>query len=629
MKDLKFAITIGDKKLNCIYVCTTDLAERCIQALLTRSTPVLGFDIETGKKANYVYDPVAGLCPYRSFPSLVQFYDGIDRCYMFDTFYLPLAMLAPIFAAKRVIAHNAIFDLQHMKHNGLDVPNMDCSMIMYNLVKCAEFASFEEEDEAEGEGEVTDWLGKGERYGASLRVCVAKLLGIRVDKELQTSNWTERPLSKEQLAYAAQDSWFTFDCGRVLSRKIKELGLAAVYRLNREALEPVTDMILNGISIDVEKHVKCCKEWEKERDRRQLQVLKHFGSLTNVRSTHHISKWLEANLPIAIQHKWPRSEKTGKLRSDAKSLSSFSELSFVKPLLEYKKLDRLLSSFGPTLLAKINPITKRLHGSYTLGYTATGRLSSRSPNVQQLPRGEEIRSIFIAGTDKVLVGGDYSQIELRVAAELSQDKAMLAVYKKGLDLHSYMASQIAGKPLDKVTKEERQLGKALNFGLAFGLGAKGLVDYAAWNYNVKLTEEQAYQHVRTFFDTYSGYAAWQKVQRDIAAKTNLTTTVTGKVRKLLPDRAYTRSVNTPVQGTASEIVITALNMLHKKLDNKMIRLLVSVHDELILETHKSKVKEAKELLGTTMTEAYLKLFPRGVINKLVDVKSGQTWAALK
>ena len=229
----------------------------------------------------------------------------------------------------------------------------------------------------------------------------------------------------------------------------------------------------------------------------------------------------------------------------------------------------------------------------------------------------------------MLVGADYSQIELRVAAELSQDKAMINVYKKGLDLHTYMASRIAGKPLDKVTKEERQLGKSLNFGLAFGLGAKGLVDYARWNYGVTLTEDEAYSHVKKFFDTYSGYATWQGKMRDRAAKTMQTSTVLGKTRKLQPIGMYTRSVNHPVQGSAAEVVITALNKLHIEVDNRTIKLILSVHDEIILEVDHGYDDDAVTLLEDKMVEAYQDLFPRGVTNKLVEVKQGATWADTK
>lgn len=630
--DLKFGVQIDDKQLSVVYITTNDLAERCIQLLLESKSPVLGFDIETGKKPQHLYDPVAGLCAYRSFPSLVQFYDSTNsRVYMFDTHQLPIQQLQPIFTTKRVIAHNAIFDLQHMKHNGLKVPVIDCSMIMYNLVRCAE-GEAEDETEEEGEGELIDWISKAEKHGASLRAVVANLLGVRVEKELQTSNWTDRPLSKEQLFYAAKDAYFTYEAGKILASKIKDLGLGNVYRLNREALHPVTTMILNGVSIDEKKHRKCCKVWQKDRDKHQVTVLRHFGSLTNIRSTHHISKWLESKLPIEIQHIWPRSEKTGKLRSDAKSLTIFSHLPFVTPLLEYKKLDKLLSTYGPSLLDKICPVTKRLHGSYTLGYTQTGRLSSRNPNLQNQVRGSELRSIFIAEEGHRLVGADYSQIEIRVASELSRDAAMLTAYRTGVDLHSFLASRITGKPVDKISKEDRQLSKALGFGMMFGLGAKGLVDYARWNYGVKLTEEEAYTHYRTFFDTYKGYALWQKKKRDEAAKLGTTTTVMGKLRKLQDIGAYTRSVNHPVQGSAAEVVITALNLLQKRIDNNQrdaVKLLLCVHDEIVLEVKSPKVEEAKKLLETAMVNAYLTLFKNGITNKLVDVKDGRTWAELK
>ena len=640
-KNNKFAFRFAGSVLNCVYVSTLSLAEKAIARLIERSESVLGFDIETGRKTNYLNDEMAGLCPYRSFVSLLQFYDGIDTCYMFDTFYLPLDIFKPIFAAKRVIAHNALFDVQHMTHAGFKDIKADCSMIMYNLVRCAEFASIEEETQAledeldakEGEGQVVDhlqWLTKSERYGATLRAVSAKILGIRVEKELQTSNWTDRPLSEDQLVYAAKDCWLTFQVGRVLAKKIEELGLTKCYALNRAAIHPVVQMTLNGSDIDVDKHRADIDRWIREKDALHVSILRLFGSDTNIRSVHDISRWLERSLPLAVQHQWPRSEKTGKLRSDAKSLSKYAHLEFVKPLLEYKKLDKLLSTYGQAIIDKVNPETKRLHGSFTLGYTATGRLSSRNPNLQNLPRDSDIRSIFRASKGRVLVCADYGQIELRVAAELSRDPVMLEAYKNGDDLHALTASKITGRSMDSVSKSDRQLAKSLNFGLLFGLGAKGLVDYAAWNYKVKLTEEEAYSHYKTFFDTYAGYAAWQKKRREECEKTGIAYTVMGKTRRLQELGRYTRSVNHPVQGSAAEVVILALNNLYKALRNRRDILIVNcVHDEILLEAVEAVKEEAKDILQDCMTRAMLKVFPKATTNKLVDAKIGLTWASAK
>ncbi len=640
--DKKWKLSLDGKEFTVVYIKTVALAERAKVRLLESAASVLGFDIETGKQKAFLNDPVAGLCPYRSFPSLIQFYDATSNiCYLFDSVFLPAEFIAGLFTelkvTKRLIAHNSIFDLQHIKHNYGVSPVIDCSMIMYNMVRCAEFATVEEEEDTleeewegeEGDGTVLDWLTKYERHGASLRTVTAKLLGIRVEKELQVSNWTARPLSTRQLVYAANDARFTYDIGKILSNKLVDYGMQDIYALNRKALHPITDMILNGCEINTEKHVKDIKLWAARKDTLHVQVLKVFGNSTNIRSCNQISNWLEKHLPVKEQHLWPRSEKTGKMRSNAQTLNKFGYLPFIKPLLEYKKLDKLLSTYGQPLLDKICPVTKRLHGSFTLGYTATGRLSSRSPNLQNLPRDTDIRGIFKAAEGCVLVGADYSQIELRVAALLSQDRNMLKAYKEGIDLHSYLASKISGTRIESVTKEQRQLSKAINFGLLFGLGAKGLVEYAQWNYGVTLTLDEAYNHVRTFFDTFSGYSVWQQKTRDKANNSLQIATVMGKLRKLTAKRVFTCSVNHPVQGTAAEIVINALCRLRRHNNTASIKTINCVHDELLLECPKEYEREARKLLSDSMKQAMVKVFPGASLNKLVDVKSGPTWAAIK
>lgn len=628
---MKFAFRLLDKKINCVYITSNALAEKAVTRILTRSHHTLGFDIETGRKAGFLSDPQAGLCPYRSFISLIQFYDGIDTIYMFDMLSVPIQLLAPVFNEKRLIAHNAIFDAQHLYHNGIIDIKIDCSMIMYNMARCAIYTSIEEEEAEieEGAGNKLDFLAKYERHGASLRAVTAKLLGIYVDKDLQTSNWTDRPITQHQLAYAAKDAFLTFEIGKILSRQIVDYKMSAVYKLNREAIYPVSQMILNGIKLDVKKHEEHCIKWTKEKDKVHIQVLKMFGESVNIRSVQQISKWLEKNISIKEQHAWPRSEKTGLLKSDAQTLSSYAYLPFVKPLLEYKTLDKRLSTYGLSLIEKVNPVTKRLHGSYTLGYTATGRLSSRNPNLQNQDRGSDIRGVFVADKDKVLVGADYGQIELRVAALLSQDKKMLEAYDKGLDLHTVTASTILKKSIQQVTKSDRQLAKPVNFSLAYGTGAPGLVEYAGWNYGVRMSLEEAKSHIKTFFNAYSGYAKWQKKQREQCEVQGYVSTKLGKVRKLAPGKMYTRSVNHPVQGAAAEIVIKALNNLTNSIDNKDINMIACIHDEILLEVNKNNVEDTKNILKKCMDDAMLSMFPKATLNKLVDVKHGNSWVELK
>ena len=647
MKQYGFKVRIDQKELTCFYITEVSTAEKHIQKLLESPAKIFGFDIETGKKKGFEDDKAAGLDPYRSFPSLLQFYDPVTTtCRMFDTKLLPLKMFQPVFDAKRVIAHNALFDQQHMMHGGIKNLKFDDSMIMYTAVKCAEYASIEEEERQleheweahEGEGSAVDWFTKKERYGALLRTITAKILGIRVDKELQTSDWTSRPLSRQQILYAAQDSWATYECGRLLAAKIRQLGLTKVYELNREALYPVCRMILNGCEIDVEQHLKNCDQWAKEKDELHIKILKIFGGDANVRSTVQISQWLEKNLPLKYQQIWPRSEKTGRMKSDAHTLDEFKHLSFVEPLLEYKWREKVLNTYGHSLIDKICPVTKRLHGGYTLLYTATGRLSSRNPNMQNMPRSPtseelkkdpnlvDIRKIFRAPRYSRIIGADYNQIELRTAAELSRDPAMLRAYREGHDLHAITASRIRGCPIDRVSKADRQLAKSLNFGLLFGLGAIGLVNYSRWNYGVSIELKQAYSYCAEFFKLYAGYADWQKSVRDDALNTGYTRTKLGKLRKLQPELSYTRSVNTPVQGSAAEVVLRALCNLDRALEGTDAKIINIVHDEILVEVPKESVKEVSLVINTEMQRAMKTIFPQATMNNLVNVQVGKTWA---
>jgi len=634
MKDKKFKIRLRDKEYHIHYICTYTYAIKCVQKLLEVRTPSFGFDIETAKKVGYTYDPVAGLCPYRSTISLIQFYDGIDSVYVFDALELSgwAEFLAPIFKEKALIAHNAMFDKQHLMHLGIET-NMHCTMIMYNMWHCAKYDSNEAEEkeitdswQEEGTGTTLDWLGKAERMGASLRVVTAKLLGVHVEKDQQVSDWSVRPLSAEQLVYAAKDSIFTFEIAQILVADMKQFNMIRSYTLNKKALKPVCQMILNGIKLDVDTHKRHIVEWTTKKDKLHKKITSLMGANANIRSTKQISNWLEANLAKTDKRKWPRSEKTGLLLSNAQTLTEFSALPFVQPLLDYKKLEKMLNTYGQALIDKINPVTGRLHGGFTLGYTSTGRMSSRHPNFQNFPRDTSIKEIFIAEPGNILVGADYGQMELRVAALLSRDRRMLQAYKDGADLHQITAAAITGKKLESITARERTIAKSLNFGLLFGTGVNGLMNYAKWQYGVEMPRETAADYIKTFFKLYSGYANWQNKIRLKTEETGLVRTVMGKPRAIHLDRVYTQSVNHPVQGSAAEVVLTALI----KLSNiKGARLINCVHDEFILEADEGETKHVQKQLKKVMIDAMLEVFPSATTLNLVDVKVGESWAKIK
>lgn len=637
----QFAVEIKGKKIRCAYIDDSATADKAIHRLLNRSTPTLGFDIETGKKKKYRDDKQAGLDPYRSFPSLVQFYDGIDTCYMFDTKRINIKQLQPVFTNKRVIAHHAIFDCSHMTLAGITDIKIDCSLILYYMTRAAEFPntfmekeSIEDEWETEeGDGQVLDWLSPGEWYASNLRAVSAKLLGVEVSKEHQNSNWTDRPLSKEQLIYAAADSWLTYECGKILAKKAKKLGLEKVYGLNRKSIQVVSDMTLHGVMLDEEAHWKKCKQWAKERDRLYIELIPTFGPRLNLNSSTQLAHWLEKNVPLTLQHMWPRSEKTGRMSTSGPTMDKFkNQLPFVGKLFEYRTVNKLLSTYGPSLLEKINPVTGRLHGRFTLGKTYTGRLSSVDPNLQNIPRSEDLRSIFIADTKNGMEfsRADYSQVELRVLSVFARDQAMLKAFMQGMDIHTLLASYITGRPMDKITAEDRRMAKAGNFGFVYGLQPKQFVEYARWNYKVAMTLEQGFKLHRMFFRLFHGVASWHNLQRHRCGELGYTSTHMGKRRALLPKQLFTIPVNHPIQGTSAEITITAQNAVARSLSHcKSSNLWMTCHDELVVEHRVEDRAEVHQILYNDMLGAAVKVLPNLPVTGLLEPTSGRNWSEAK
>lgn len=615
---LKLQYQKGTREFNCVYIDDEVQAEKYIYDILN-GPKTLSYDIETSKLGNH---RLSGLSPYLSSIALFQFCDG-KNVYIFDGKIVSINLLSPIFIQKTLVAHFALFDLSHTRHKGCNIPDMHCTMIMYNLIKCAKFAANTDID-SEGDGQVQEWMGKLERYGASLKAMAAHILGIEVSKSQQESEWGVRPLTNEQLHYAAVDVAVTYDCAKVLLAALPKYNLAAAYTLDKKTMQPVVTMMLNGLEVDTTLHKEHIQEWTKRRDD-TFSAISYMFEGVNLNSPSQLSSWITNNVEQKLLSTWPRSEKTGLFKADAKTLSKYSKLSWVSLLLTYKKYSKLLSTYGDTIIDSINPVTGRLHGSYTLGYTGTGRLSSRSPNLQNIPRDTTMRSIFIAKDKYVYVGADYSQIEIRVAGILSRDKAILAAYKEGVDLHRLIVAKVTGKPIDSITKEDRQMGKAINFGLLFGMGWGGLIEYSHWNYGVTLTEEESKKAVSEFRSLYKDYVIWQSICRDRAKTTGETTTIIGKTRKLSDTNIYTCSVNHPVQGSAAEIVKQALCNLEEHKAN----VVNCVHDEIILEVPSEDKDNSAALLRSCMIKAVTDIFPNcpnEMLNGIVELKTGKNWS---
>lgn len=229
---------------------------------------------------------------------------------------------------------------------------------------------------------------------------------------------------------------------------------------------------------------------------------------------------------------------------------------------------------------------------------------------------------------------DYSQIQLRIAALLSKDKNMLGVFNKGIDLHKQTAAAILAIPATNITKEQRQMGKAVSFGLLFGQGARGLARYAKSAYGIDMTESEASEARSIFFKTYPELAKWQKRTGRHAQNQRRVETPGGRVRDFNREKAeykYTEALNTPIQGAEAEVLMNTLGLLPSRIGRQKIQLVNIIHDELVFEIEKNRTEIAKEIIEQTMVDGFLRSFPKAknMTSDLVEAGIGNNWYEAK
>jgi DNA polymerase I len=338
---------------------------------------------------------------------------------------------------------------------------------------------------------------------------------------------------------------------------------------------------------------------------------------------------------------------TGALSTEARVLRcAVEEHPAIELLLARAKLAKMAGSFGRSLLEKLNPVTGRLHANLKICGAKSGRFSCSNPNLQQVPaRGELgsfMRSIFIAPPGRILVGADYSQLELRVLAAVSGDAAMTTAFQSGLDLHALTACAMIGIDIqdfdaDNPThKAARASAKAVNFGIIYGCGATGLAAFARDAYGVVMTQVEAASAITRFLNTYEEVAEWMERAALAAQSTNSVRTAGGRIypASYEPGGKVSRqlALNLPIQGAAAEVALEAIIRLEKALRNlPQARLVAQVHDEFLLEVEDDQacVAYAASVLEAAMRDGFAALFPRAPQTGLVEIGIGKSWANLK
>ena len=554
-----------------------------------------GLDIETAPLPGFRTDSKAGLDPWRSVIRLAQVYPGGTTCYVFDVAALGLSVLKTLLQARAFVAHNAVFELKFLLHAGAAPARLGCTLLQDNA------------------------LGNGRRGLAAL---AADRLHWAMDKTLQVSDWTAANLTGAQVEYAALDAVAVYQLAQAQTGLLKARDLGRCYALMRDAQPAIARLELNGCPFDTAAHSALLAQWQAtaEQARGELDSLLNGA---NPDSPLQLAKWLAANLPAETLANWPKTA-TGQLSTDADALAGLT-LPALEPLARYKAAVKGLSTYGKGYAAHISPVTGRIHASFTIGGTATGRLSCSSPNIQNPPRDPAFRALFAPPPGRCLVVADYGQIELRVAALVSGDPAMLAVYEQGEDLHRKTAAAFLGKEPGDVTKAERQIAKGINFGMLFGSGSKGLQAFCKSSYGVDLSLAQADKARAAFFTAYPGLSAWQGNTRKAAELAKQVRTPGGRVRAL--DRNIgTECLNTPVQGGAAECLLATLAALSLPDNAQLVNI---VHDELVVECAPEQAAAVSAAVEAAMTAGFLAIFPRGSTRDLVEAHSGPNWASAK
>lgn len=533
---------------------------------------VIGVDSET-----------TGLDPHTDRLRLVQLAVTGKPVLVIDIFMAndeDLNILSEVLSSGSVkVFQNAKFDINFLRASGFEVkgPIFD-TMLAANLLRTP----------------------KGPKK-LGLGTLAEFFLGVNLPKEEQTSDFT-RELRPEQLEYAARDASILLELRSVMSHELRANQMTDVAKIEFECAKAVADIEFTGVLLDMECWNILTEKTKMEYSEAEKRLLDYagkpviqpdfFGTSTvvgvNLNSNKQVMDLLNSNgVPVPDTSK--------------RSLSPYKNEPIVCALHDYRKASKMLSGFLEPMPSFINAKTGRIHAHYGQIGASSGRMSCSNPNMQQIPRDYAFRSCFIPSPGNSMIIADYSQIELRVAAQISQDERMIEAYRNGGDLHKLTASLITGTPIDDISKEQRQAAKAVNFGLIFAMGARGLQAYSQDVYDVEMTLEEAEDFRERYFNSYEGIRKWQdKIKKN---PPSVSRSITGRRYFNQEDAGLAGLYNTPVQGSAADIVKNALGMLVENLKGTKAHIVAVVHDEILLEAPGDNALRAAAILKQTMEES--------------------------
>ena len=616
-------------------------AIRTLLANIKEHGDIIGLDIETSPYAKHDRRPWAkltkdgslaakqpqtkdgaGLDPYRAAICTLQLYAGGTRCFVLRGEALAMVLRSNWLWRQSVCIHNAPFELKFLQHH-----------VRYRLPpgRARRFA-YECTMQAAG-------LVRGVGHGGEKRRLdtVAKAaLGVDVPKDLQTSHWAAERLSPGQVCYAGCDAVLARRIWTVSETRLRQLKRWNAYELQRAAIRGVADMELRGAGFDREAHHQQSTTWARELAKARQEYFELTGRPPPT-TPNEVRGWLGTVLTSQELARWEPTA-TGLPTIKAKALRTLGHIPSARPVLRILDREKLISGFGPKLAAWVNPVTGRLHPHSNIAATKSGRFTSTNPNFQQLPRDSRaagFRACIAAAPGYVLIGADYSQIELRALAFLSKNRALTRVYAEGRDLHTETAARIARVPIEDVTAHQRQDAKPVNFGSIFGMRGPGLAAYAFDAYGVEMTVREAEQALGAFFAAYPGLKESLDDHYEICQRRGYVAIGAGRVVMVAwePGRklTYQQCCNLPVQGIAADAMLRAIALTYDRLRRSRIRggLIATVHDELLLEVHEDDADKARVLLEDAMVEAFTLTFAGAPTNGVATATIGRNWVEVK
>lgn len=528
-----------------------------------------------------------------------------DEVFVLDLFELSqggVEVLKDLLSRKGIVGHNLKFDLKYLYSLGIEPYAVFDTMVASQL------------------------LGNTDRH--SLQKLAMHYLGLVLDKSFQLSNWASKNLTREQIEYAALDVKVVRDLFYILLEKLNQVPhreetllktrtsrvfglLNPVAIVEMAFVQEVAKLEMNGLPVDVEELERVLREQGKLLQKKVMEFMARHR--IDPMSPKQIGELLTRKAGIEL----PKTGK-GNLSTEDRVLSEYSHIPIVGEILEIRSMKKTLEKLQEI---KDNLNGNRIYPEFKQIGAITGRMASQNPNVQNIPRN--LRRIFKAEEGDLFVIADFSQIELRIASEYVGEERMIRALKEGRDLHRYTAGLFLNKPEEEITKEERQLAKAVNFGLIYGISARGLVEYAK-TYGVDLSLEEAQSIRERFFSYYTGFREWhERVKRELRDfKESRGYTLLGRayVAHTFPD-----GVNYPIQGTGADLLKLSVLMFDADLRREGLgaRLVNLVHDEIVVECEQGKAERVADALVRAMKHAGRVILKQVPVE--VEVKINQRW----